>query len=64
MANSEEFAYVHDDIRACVLAAAYMLYLETKPELQLTHREFQRRFIDHWEVFANLGESEPEQGAA
>lgn len=54
MAISEDIAHIHDDIRASVMAAAYMLYIETKPDNQLTHREFQRRFIDNWEVFANL----------
>ena len=44
------------DERVCIQAAAYTIYLQLTPNNKkpLTPREFRDKFIDNWEIFANI----------
>ncbi len=51
---------LHDDIlfdqRISIQAAAYTIYFQLTPNNKkpITPREFHDRFIDNWEIFANM----------
>ena len=44
------------DLRTSVQAAAYTIYLEMTPSNKkaITPREFHDKFVDNWEIFANM----------
>lgn len=46
--------------RVSIQAAAYTLYQELAPNSKklLTQREFREKFIDNWEIFANMESKE------
>ena len=54
--DKEMLAQIVENERASVQAAAYTIYLQTKPNNKkvMTPREFHKEFTDNWETFMKI----------